>query len=95
MIGLVPDISCEVSSEAVDDDFQFRVRYMGRFNSVGKRKEMRKDTGIDVVNASKIALDATLELTKDMQTDPNDVNKEPTIVTMEVQSTPQVDPDYL
>ena len=56
---------------------------------------MRKDTGMDVVNVYKIALDATLELTKDMQTDPNDVNKEPTIVTMEVQSTPQVDPDYL
>ena len=75
--------------------FQFRVRYVGKFNSVGKRMEMRKDTGMDVVNVYKIALDATLELTKDMQTDPNDVKKEPTIVTMEVQSTPQVDPDYL
>ena len=46
---------------------------------------MRKDKGIDVVDASKIALDATLALTKDMQTDPNEVNKEPTIVTMEVE----------
>ena len=75
--------------------FQFRVRDVGKFNSVRKRMEMRKDTGMDVVNVYKIALDATLELTKDMQTDPNDVNKEPTIVIMEVQSTPQVDPDYL
>ena len=47
--------------------------------------EMRKDKGIDVVDASKIALDATLALTKDMQTDPNKVIKEPTIVTMEVE----------
>ena len=49
--------------------------------------EMRKDKGIDVVDASKIALDATLALTKDMQTDPNEVIKESTIVTMEVEFT--------
>ena len=66
---------------------------VGRFNSVRKRMEMRKDTGMDVVNASKIALDATLALTKDMQTDANEVNKEPTIVTMEVKSTPSLKPD--
>ena len=58
---------------------------VGRSNSVRKRMEIRKDTGIDVVDATKIALDATLALTKDMQTDPNEVNKEPTIVTMEVE----------
>ena len=58
---------------------------VGRSNGVRKRMEMRKDMGIDVVDASKIALDATLALTKDMQTDPNEVIREPTIVTMEVE----------
>ena len=31
MIGLVLDISCEVSSKADDDDFQFRVRHALRY----------------------------------------------------------------
>ena len=58
---------------------------VGRSSSVRKRMEMRKDRGFDVVDAQKAALDESIKLIKAMQADANEANKEPTIVTMEVE----------
>ena len=60
---------------------------VGRSNSVRKRMEMRKDQGFDVVDEQKAALDESLSLITQMQSNATsgETNKEPIIVTMEVE----------